>query len=120
MITLDDLRAAFLALPYATEDLPFGPEHLVFKVGGKMFGIIGLDHSELRCTVKCDPDRAEELRMHYNAVEPGYHTNKKHWNTIYCNGDLDRKGVIAEIEHSYRLVYDSLPKHIKADLQDEV
>lgn len=116
MITTEEVREVALALPYVTEEMPFGPDHLVYKVGGKMFLLLSLDEPHMAMNVKCDPDRAIELRMRYEAVQPGYHMNKTHWNTIRGDKDMDKKSVIAEIHLSYQLVYDKLPKKLKAEL----
>lgn len=116
MISTEELREVALSLPNVTEEMPFGPDHLVYKVGGKMFMLLSLDSPYPSINVKCDPDRAIELRMRYEAVEPGYHMNKTHWNTIRGDKDMDKKSVISEIHHSYELVYDKLPKKLKAEL----
>lgn len=87
------------------EDLPFGPDTLVFKINGKVFLLAGLDNSPLQFNVKCDPDKAIELRENYpDAVLPGYHMNKKHWNTIVVNGQLSSKLLKEFIDDSYSLV----------------
>ncbi|NGM89273.1 MmcQ/YjbR family DNA-binding protein [Parapusillimonas sp. SGNA-6] len=99
----------------ATEDMPFGPDTLVFKVGGKVFLLVGLDQmNDLSFNVKCDPEYAVELREEYErTVIPGYHMNKKHWNTVYCNRQLDDRRLKDLIDHSYTLVVQSLPKAIR-------
>ena len=101
-----------------TQELPFGPDTLVFKVGGKVFLLIGLDQIDFLCfNVKCDPDLAIELRADYpETVLPGYHMNKKHWNTVYCNRELPDERINELIDHSYSLVFNSLTKAIREAL----
>lgn len=109
-MTFNDIYEHALSLPGATEDFPFGEETLVFKVSGKMFGLIGLDQIPPRMNLKCDPERALELRERYDAIIPGYHMNKRHWNTVIFDGSLP-EGLERElIEESYRLVVEGLPK----------
>jgi predicted DNA-binding protein (MmcQ/YjbR family) len=103
-MNLEELRAYCLSKPGTEETLPFGPDTLVFKVGGKVYLLVGMDEEELRFNVKCDPDRAEELRAEYACVRPGYHMNKKHWNTILIDGTVPRSLVRSWIDHSYALV----------------
>lgn len=102
---IEQLRNYALSKPDAVEDLPFGPDTLVFKINGKVFLLAGLDNSPLHFNVKCDPDKAIELRENYpDAVLPGYHMNKKHWNTIVVNGQLSNKMLKEFIDDSYTLV----------------
>ncbi|MFI5222483.1 MAG: MmcQ/YjbR family DNA-binding protein [Bacteroidia bacterium] len=91
------------------ETFPFGEETLVFKVMGKMFALIGLDDPD-NCNLKCDPEKALELRSEFEAVQPGYHMNKQHWNTIHFNLDLNDSEILKQVDHSYGLVVSSLPK----------
>jgi len=100
----------------AMEDQPFGDQVLVFKVGGKMFILFNLDRLPLSINLKCDPARAQELRATYEAVGPGYHMNKKHWNTVLPNLDLPDDELFALIDHSYDLVVASLKKADRAAL----
>jgi predicted DNA-binding protein (MmcQ/YjbR family) len=102
--------------PYVTEDLPFGEDVLVFRIGGKMFALMGLREGPLSLNLKCDPARAVELREQYAAVQPGYHMNKRHWNTVFPGQDLPDAQVRALIDHSYQLVFESLPKSVRAAL----
>ncbi|WP_317164303.1 MmcQ/YjbR family DNA-binding protein [Sphingobacterium sp. SGG-5] len=99
----------------ATESLPFGPDTLVFKVGEKIFLLVGLDQiDDLKFNVKCDPEYAVTLRGQFeHTVLPGYHMNKKHWNTVYCNRQLEDDRLKQLIDHSYDLVFQSLPKAIR-------
>ncbi|MGK2864749.1 MAG: MmcQ/YjbR family DNA-binding protein [Chitinophagaceae bacterium] len=98
------------------ETLPFGPDTLVYKVGGKVFLFMSLDNEDLRFNVKCDPEKAIELREEFDCVLPGYHMNKKHWNTIIADGSVSEKLLKDWIDHSYQLIVDSLPKKIKEEL----
>ncbi|MBP1936483.1 putative DNA-binding protein (MmcQ/YjbR family) [Paenibacillus sediminis] len=90
----------------ASADYPFGPEPLVMKVGGKMFALI----SNSSISLKCDPVIAENLRQQHSSVKPGYHLNKKHWNSIEIDGSLTVQDINDMIDHSYTLVVKSLPK----------
>lgn len=116
-MNIDTLRAYCLAKPAVEETLPFGPDTLVFKVAGKVFLLTGLDKDPLTFNVKCDPDLAIELRERYDAVQPGYHMNKKHWNTVTVDGSVSGKLLKEWIDHSYDLVVDSLPAKVKAELK---
>jgi predicted DNA-binding protein (MmcQ/YjbR family) len=104
------LRRRCLALAGATEEFPFGPETSVFKVGGKIFAISGLEGQPLTVAVKCDPGLAEQLRASYAAIIPGYHLNKRHWNTIVLDGSVPDAMVRDMIEDSYDLVVSALPR----------
>jgi predicted DNA-binding protein (MmcQ/YjbR family) len=105
-----ELKAACLALPGAVEEFPFGDEVSVFKVGGKMFALSLLDAAPLQLSVKCDPDIAVQLRAAHPAIAPGYHLNKRHWNTITLDGSLPDQLVADLLTDSYDLVVASLPK----------
>jgi predicted DNA-binding protein (MmcQ/YjbR family) len=100
-----------------TEDSPFGPEHIVFKVGGKMFALLAFEEVPPTANLKCDPDRALELRDRYEEVQPGYHMNKKHWNTVTVAGGIPAAELLQMIDHSYELVVKSLPKKTAAALR---
>lgn len=119
-LNIIDLCEFALSLPHAEEDMPFGPDHLVFKVGGKIFLLVPLEKDEFTFNVKCDPDRAEELRMHYEAVQPGWHMNKKHWNTITVGKDMNSEEIKNEIVHSYNLVFSKLSKKVKTALKSNL
>ena len=106
----ESFRAHCLGKAAATEGTPFGPEDIVFKVAGKMFAILALEEVPPRVNLKCDPDLALELRDRYEQVEPGYHMNKKHWNTVVLDGVIAEREVKKMIDHSYELVVQSLPK----------
>ena len=98
------LRKACLALPGAEETFPFGPENSVFKVAGKIFALSRLKGRPLRVSLKCEPALAEGLRAAHPEIIPGYHLNKRHWNTVYLNGELPARMVVEMIEDSYDLV----------------
>ena len=100
-----------------TEETPFGPDTLVFKVVGKMFSATSLNAEEFRCNVKCDPIYAEEQRDEYPDIIPGWHMNKKHWNTLYCERELDDKKIKELIDDSYNLVVSKLTKKQKEELE---
>ena len=99
-----DFREHCLAKPQVTEGTPFGRDTLVFKVEGKMFALLSLDDVPPRANLKCDPDRALELRDRYEQVLPGYHMNKKHWNTVILDGAIPNSTIAEMIDHSYDLV----------------
>jgi len=107
---LAKFREYCLSKSRATEGTPFGPDTLVFKVGGKIFAIASIDDVPARVNLKCDPDLALELRDRYEQVRPGYHMNKKHWNTIDIESDIPNSEIRKMIDHSYDLVVASLPK----------
>ena len=100
----EQFREYCLAKPRVTEATPFGEDTLVFKVGGKMFALLSLDAVPPRANLKCDPDRALELRDRYEQVLPGYHMNKKHWNTVILDGAIPHWTIVEMIDHSYDLV----------------
>ena len=101
---IESLRNYCLSKPDVEETLPFGPDTLVFKVSGKIFLLTGLDSEALSFNVKCDLDKAIELREEFPCVLPGYHMNKKHWNTIMVDGSVTTKQLKEWIDHSYDLV----------------
>ena len=116
-MNIEELRDYCLLKPGATEGFPFGIDTLVFKVGGKMFLITGLDQGD-RFNVKCDPEKAVELREQYSEVQPGFHMNKKHWNTVHTDGSLNSKQIREMIDHSYDLVFASLSRKLQAEIAD--
>ncbi len=107
---LPDVIARFLSKPGAEETAPFGPDVLVYKVGGKMFALTVPEEFPARINLKCDPERSVVLRDEHEAILPGYHMNKRHWNTLVLDGSLPAKLVSELIDHSYTLVAASLPK----------
>jgi predicted DNA-binding protein (MmcQ/YjbR family) len=100
----ESFRAHCLGKKGATEGTPFGPDNIVFKVGGKMFALLALDEVPTAVNLKCDPDLALELRDRYEQVMPGYHMNKKHWNTVVLDGVIPDGEIRKMIDHSYELV----------------
>ncbi len=115
-MNIESLREYCLSKPEVEECLPFDEETLVFKVAGKMFALTSLD-SSLSVNLKCDPELAIDLREKYAAVLPGYHMDKKHWNTIIIDGSLPDKLIMEWIDHSYWLVVSKLPKQIKLRIE---
>jgi predicted DNA-binding protein (MmcQ/YjbR family) len=105
----DELRAQCLAFPGSVETFPFGRETSVFKVGGKIFALSGLAQRPLRVSLKCEPLLAEQIREAHRAVLPGYHLNKRHWNTVVIDGSLPELMIRDMIEDSYDLVVRTLP-----------
>jgi len=104
MITHKEVEEYLLSMPNAILDYPFGEEAAVYKAGGKMFAIVAEKSDPVRISLKCDPLLAETLREKYESVMPGYHLNKKHWNTIVLSGQLSWDEVKDLIVHSYNLV----------------
>lgn len=112
---IEAFRELCLQLTGATEDFPFGEETLVFKVGGKMFALTHVDTFE-SVNLKCEPEKAVELREQYEGVLPGYHMNKKHWNTVLTDGSVPDVLLKEWVKDSYELVVQSLPKKLKENL----
>jgi predicted DNA-binding protein (MmcQ/YjbR family) len=104
------LRQLCLGFAGAEETFPFGPETSVFKVGGKMFALSRLGGDPLSVSLKCEPPLAEELRAAHPAIMPGYHLNKRHWNTIVIDGSLPERMIADMVEDSYDLVVSQLPR----------
>ena len=107
---LAQFREYCLGKACATEGMPFGPDVLVFKIGGKIFALAALDEMPTIVNLKCDPDLALELRDRYEQVTPGYHMNKRHWNSVEIEGGLPDAALGKMIDHSYDLVAKKLPK----------
>lgn len=108
-MNIEEFREYCIAKPGVTEEFPFDESTLVFKVMGKIFALTDLV-DEFSLNLKCDPERAIALREQYAAIQPGYHMNKAHWNTIKMDGSLSQKLILELIDHSYDLVVDKLPK----------
>jgi predicted DNA-binding protein (MmcQ/YjbR family) len=106
----NDLRNYLLSKKDTTEELPFGPDALVFKVLGKIFAIVAYQDNPLRISLKCEPEHAEALRAMYKAVTPGYHLNKNHWNTVVLDNSIPEEEIFQMIDDSYRLVVKTLKK----------
>ena len=115
-MNIETFREYCLSKPGASEGTPFGEDHIVFKVEAKMFALAALDEVPTAVNLKCDPDLALELRDRYEQVRPGYHMNKKHWNTVELDGVIPEREVRKMIDHSYELVVQSLPKAKRARL----
>jgi predicted DNA-binding protein (MmcQ/YjbR family) len=110
------LRDACLRLPGTREDFPFGPNVSVFKVAGKMFALSMLDSEPLAISLKCEPELAESFRAAYPAIAPGYHLNKRHWNTVTLDGSISDSMLEQMLEDSYDLVVAGLPKSTQREL----
>lgn len=115
-MNIETLRQHCLSKTGAEESQPFGPDTLVFKVGGKMFLLAALDAVPLQFNAKCDPDEAERVREQYHCVLPGYHMNKQHWNTVIVDGSVSDKLLKQWIDDSYDLILQSLPKKLKQEI----
>ena len=116
-MNIETLREYCLAKAGVQEGFPFGEDTLVFKVAGKIFLLTGLTNNPLQFNAKCDPDKAIELREKHTAVQPGYHMNKKHWNTIIADGSLSNALLKEIIDDSYNLIVQSLPKSVRVNLE---
>ena len=112
-MNIEEIRAYCLAKAATTDGFPFDEVTLVFKVHQKMFALTNLD-GDLTINLKCDPERALQLREEYTEIIPGWHMNKRLWNTVDLQGRLSDKLIKELIDHSYDLVYKSLPKKVKA------
>lgn len=115
-MTAEELERIALGLPEAALDHPFGPETDVYKVAGKVFGIMNPAGVPPQVTLKCEPGLALELRAQFPAVVPGYHTNKRHWNTVTLDGSVPDDEVRDMVEHSYAQVVATLPKAVRLRL----
>jgi predicted DNA-binding protein (MmcQ/YjbR family) len=111
-MTRDDVLALCASLPAAAEDYPFGEGVAVFKVGGRIFALVPLEGSP-SVNLKCDPDLALELRAAHPSVRPGYHQNKRHWNTVGLDGAIEDGELRWMVEHSYDLVVANLPRAVR-------
>jgi predicted DNA-binding protein (MmcQ/YjbR family) len=114
---LPDAIEHCLSKPHAEEGTPFGPDVLVYKVADKLFALTQPDEFPARMNLKCDPERAALLREEYDSIVPGYHMNKRHWNTVILDGSLPSALVRDLIDHSYELIVSSLPKAKRAELR---
>ncbi len=116
-MNLEELTQFCTNLKGATFDFPFDETTMVFRIGGKMFCLADTEDIPFRFNLKCDPEYAIELRERYETITPGYHCNKKHWNTIEPNARIKRELIYELIEHSYKLVYNSLKKSQKEEIE---
>ena len=125
-MALDRFRKHCLRLPGVTEETPFGPDALVFKVGpptrkasdgqARMFALAPLAYFDF-VNLKCDPERAVELRAEHAGITPGYHMNKVHWNSVACDGSVPDRLILELVDHSYALVRAALPKKVREALE---
>jgi predicted DNA-binding protein (MmcQ/YjbR family) len=116
---LEFLKSFLLEMEGATEEIPFGPEALVYKVMGKMFALVAWDESPMRISLKCEPERALELRAVFKGVRGARYFNKRHWNMVDLDGSVPIPEVLAMIEDSYDLVVRGLPKAKRDQLRGE-
>lgn len=114
-MSIEEIREYCLSKPGTTESFPFDEDTLVFKVMGKMFCLTSLSESD-RMNLKCDPEKATELRERYDCVIPGFHMNKKMWNTVIIDGSVSKKLLLEWIDHSWDEVVKGLPKKVRAEL----
>ncbi len=116
-MNIEDFRAYCLGKKGVTEGFPFNETTLVFKVMGKMFALTGLERQPAAVNLKCDPEKAIELRETYDGIIiPGYHMSKKHWNTVIFDAQLPQKIILELVDHSYDLVVKSLSKKLREEL----
>ena len=113
---LEEIREYCLQKKGVTEDFPFDEKTLVLKVAGKMFCLFNIEGEHPSVNLKCDPEEALFLRDKYEEVKPGYHMNKKHWNTVSLSGVLSSEEILRQLENSYNLVFGKLPKKVREDL----
>ncbi|KAA9325883.1 MmcQ/YjbR family DNA-binding protein [Hymenobacter busanensis] len=116
-MNIEEFRDYCLAKPGTTEETPFGPDTLVFKVGGKIYALTSIDDFG-SVNLKCEPERAVQLREEFDFVVPGYHMNKKHWNTVLIGTGVTLRQLREFIDHSYDLVRASLPRAVQAELAE--
>ena len=114
-MNIEEFRDYCITKKGVTESFPFDESTLVFKVMGKMFALTGVDNFDF-INLKCDPELTIELREKFNAIKPGYHMSKKHWNSVYVNQDVSDKLIYQFVDDSYNLIVKSLPKKIQAEL----
>lgn len=108
--TLSDLRRTCQRKLGTTTDYPFGDDVLAFRVGGRIFALCILERKPFQFNVKCDPDLAQILRATHRAVTPGYHMNKKHWNTVVCDGSIPPREILRMVDHAYDVTLAALPQ----------
>lgn len=115
-MNIDAIREYCLSKNGVTEDMPFGENVLVFRIGGKIFLLTDIEAEITSVNLKCDPNLALELRDRYPTIKPGYHMNKKHWNTVVCDDTISRSLLHELIDHSFDLVFRSLPYKMRKEL----
>lgn len=113
-MNIEQVRECALSLPGVTEDMPFGDDHVVFRIEGKIFLCLSLETAEAHFALKLSPERNEELRAQYSAITPAWHWNKKHWSDIYYARDLSDTQLSGWIAESYRLMVQKLPKAVRS------
>lgn len=116
-MNIEEFREYCLSKPGTDEAMPFGENTLVFRVGGKLFALCGVDDFS-GINLKCDPERAIELRERYSGIQPGYHMSKKHWNTCATDGSVDDDLLYELVDHSYNLVLASLPSKVRKSITE--
>lgn len=112
-MNIEDIRDYCLSKKGATESFPFDEDTLVFKAGGKMFLLMSISSNPVDISVKCQPERAVELRETYSSIYPAFHMNKTHWNSVRCDNSIPRKLILEIIDNSYTLIVNSLPKKVR-------
>jgi predicted DNA-binding protein (MmcQ/YjbR family) len=117
-VTFEQIYTYLLSHPGSVEDRPFGPEVPVYKIGGKMFAYSSPNNVPPSITIKLDPLLGQMLRSTFDAVKPGYHMNKEHWNTITLDGSVPEEELLSWIDESYTLVHSKLPQRIRKQLAD--
>lgn len=115
-MNIESLQLYCLSKPGVTEEFPFGEQTMVYKVMGKIFALTSLDSTPLSVNLKCEPEKAVQLREEYHGVLPGFHMNKKHWNTVIAEGSVKDALLKEWIDHSYGLVVSSLPQKTKEQM----
>ncbi len=113
----EELYAYCQSLPYVTSTFPFDDDTLTMQIGGKIFALMPLDKPDI-VLLKCDPERAIELRERYSSIQPGWHMNKKHWNMVVLNGGVPTQLILELVRHSYDLVMQRLPKKVRTALTE--
>ena len=116
MLNIEEFRDFCLNLPHVTEEMPFGPDTLVYKVGGKMFALTGLDSEDFSVNLKNTPEKNQALREEFDFIVAGYHMNKKHWNTVRVDSRMSTQLFKSLVQESYQLVFDGLSKKEKEKL----
>ena len=119
MIKLKQLQKHLMSKPETTEEKPFGPQVLVYKVMGKMFALVAWEQDPLHLSVKCDPEEAILLRKQYEAITAGYHLSKTHWNTIVLDGSIPDDEIYEMIDDSYELIVEKMPKRDQAKIREQ-
>lgn len=114
------LRSYLLGFPEVSEETPFGPDAVVYKTDGKMFALTDWDTLPLRINLKCDPERAQQLRDTHRCVEPGYHMNKKHWNTVTLDGSVPDAVFLEWVRHSFECVLKGMPKARQQEIRKQL